>query len=200
LTFFSRDPDLPHGNGSIEHVYVRDLKTGKVRLVDQTSGGEVGNDDGADAAISGNGRYVAFASDATNLPGGEGNFTQAYLRDLRRGKTILVSQNSSGVPQEGDAEFPHSSGDGRYVAFRSNGGNLPSGDGSTEQIYVRDVRKAKTRLVSKNSGGDPADAIADGPSVSLDGAWILFETAATNFAGNQATSDIFRAGPTGQRP
>jgi hypothetical protein len=59
------------------------------------------------------------------------------------------------------------------------------------------VRKGKTRLISKNADGDPADAVADGPSVSLDGAWILFETAATNFPGNPTTSDIFRAGPIG---
>lgn len=197
VVFDSYDPDLPHGNGSFRHVYVRDLETGKTKLVDWANDGEVGNQAGADSAISGNGDYVAFASDASNLPGGGGTQTQVYLRDLRREKTVLVSRTNAGAPQEGDAEFAAPSGDGRYVAFRSNGGNLPGGNGSTNQIYVRDLREGKTRLISKDADGDPAEVIADGPSVSQDGAWVLFETAADNLGGNSGITDVFRAGPIG---
>ena len=197
LAFFSTDPDLPRADGSTEHVYVRDLKTGRVKLADQTNGGEVGNDGAADAAMSGNGRFVAFASDATNLPGGAGPLTQVYLRDLGRGKTVLVGRNSDGVTQDGDAEFPHPSGNGRYVAFRATGANLPGGDGSTEQIYVRDVLRGKTRLASRNAEGDPADAHADGPSMSLDGSWVLFESGAENLGGTSGVTDVFRFGPIG---
>ena len=195
LAFFSTDADLPRGDGSVEHVYVRNLRTGRVKLADQTNGGEAGNSDAADAAMSGDGRYVAFASDATNLPGGAGPPTQVYLRDLRRGRTIMVGRNSAGVTQDGDAEFPHPSGDGRYVAFRATGANLPGGDGSTEQIYVRDVLRGKTRLASHNAEGDPADANADGPSMSLDGSWLLFETGADNLGGTTGVADVFRVGP-----
>lgn len=195
LAFFSTDSDLPRGDGAVEHVYVRDLKTGRVKLADQTNGGQTGNSDAADAAMSGDGRYVAFASDATNLPGGAGPSTQVYLRDLRRGRTILVGRNSAGVTQDGDAEFPHPSGDGRYVAFRATGANLPGGDGSTQQIYVRDLRAGKTRLASHNAEGDPADANADGPSMSLDGSWVLFETGAENLGGTSGVTDVFRVGP-----
>ena len=199
LVFWSSDADLPHGDGSTEHVYVRDLETGNVELADRANDGEVADDDSADAAISASGGHVAYESDGSNLPGGAGTGRQVYLRDLGREKTILVSRNSSGEPMEGsaDADFVHPSADGRYVAFRSNGGNLPGGDGITEQIYIRDMRQGETKLLSKNAGGDPGDDTSTDPSVSTDGAWVLFNSSATNLGGSSAGYDVFRAGPLG---
>ena len=60
---------------------------------------------------------------------------------------------------------------------------------------MRDVRAGKTRLASHNAAGDPADADADGPSMSLDGSWVLFETGADNLGGTAGVTDVFRVGP-----
>jgi len=199
LAFFSSDADLPHGSDGFDHVYARDRGSGKVRLVDRTTQGAVANAASFDASVSGNGRFVAFDSTASNLPGGAGPGTQSYVRDLRLGTTKLVSQNTAGQPQKGNgySSYPHVSGDGRYVAFYANGSNLPGGDGSTDQIYVRDTRKGETRLISRAANGDPANAYAEYPSISLDGRWVEFYSGATNLGGNLSNQNVFRAGPIG---
>src|SRR5205085_11478698 len=139
------------------HIYVRNIRTGKVALVDRASDGTITTAGSRDPSISGNGRYVAFASMATELPEGTGVRDQVYLRDLKKGKTELVSQTTEGVAQEGKAGYGHPSGDGRFVGFSSDGANLPGGDGLILQIYVRDMRGETTRLVSKASNGDAGD-------------------------------------------
>jgi len=197
VVFFSNDADLPHGSDGFDHVYVRDRGSGNVRLVDRAGSGAVANAESDDASISGNGRFVAFDSEASNLPGGAGPGEQSYLRDVKLGKTKLVSQSSAGVPQNGDSFYPHVSGDGRYVVFYANGSNLPGGDGSTDEIYVRDMRESKTRLVSKAANGAPANAYAEYPSISLDGRWVEFYSGATNLGGNMSNQNVFRAGPIG---
>jgi Tol biopolymer transport system component len=197
LAFFSNDADLPHGGDAFDHVYVRDRGTGHVRLVDRTSQGAAANGQSYDVSISGNGRFVAFDSYATNLPGGSGPGLQSYLRDLKLGMTKLVSQSTTGHPQNGYAYYPHVSGDGRYVAFYADGSNLPGGDGSTDEIYVRDLHKGRTSLVSRAANLDPANAYAEYPSISLDGRWVEFYSGATNLGGNPNNQNVFRAGPIG---
>jgi Tol biopolymer transport system component len=197
VAFFSDDADFPHGSDGFDHVYVRDRGSGNVRLVDQTSQGAAANGQSYDVSISGNGRFVAFDSYATNLPGGSGPGLQSYLRDLKLGKTKLVSQTTAGHPQTGSSYYPHVSGDGRYVAFYADGGNLPGGDGSTDEIYVRDMREGKTSLISRAANLDPANAFAEYPSISLDGRWVEFYSGATNLGGNPSNQNVFRAGPIG---
>jgi Tol biopolymer transport system component len=83
------------------------------------------------------------------------------------------------------------------VAFYADGSNLPGGDGSTDEIYVRDLHKGTTSLVSRAANLDPANAYAEYPSISLDGRWVEFYSGATNLGGNPSTQTVFRAGPIG---
>jgi Tol biopolymer transport system component len=197
VTFYSADKDLPGGNGVDSHVYVRYRKRGRTILADRTSGGLVADADGGNSSISGNGRFVIFESGATNLPSAGASSNQVYVRDLKRQKTRLAGRNSAGEPQDGYAEFAHLSGSGRYAQFVSPGSNLPGGDGSTPQVYIRDMRRGKTRLASKASNGAPADAEATDATISLDGRWVVFESYADNLGGNTAVQQVFRAGPFG---
>lgn len=195
VVFQSRDAVLPHG-GDARHIYVRNLETGKVALVDKTSNGTIANGESGNPAISGRGRFITFDSDATNFPG-NGSSTQTYMRDLKREKTVLVSQTTAGDVQTGDSDYAHASADGRFVAFTANGANLPGGDGSTSQIYLRDVRAGKTRLISKAANGDAADESSSYPSISADGTWTLFDSGADNLGGDPNNNNVFRAGPVG---
>ena len=197
LTFESRDDGLPHGSDPFDHAYVRNLKTGKVELVDKATDGTVGDGAARDPSISADGRFAAFSTSANNIPGSETNGAQVFVRDLKRDKLTLVSQNDDGDPQEGDAGYGHPSADGRYVAFQSTGANLPQGDGVTHLIYLRDMRREKTTLISKAENGDPADGRSDYPSISLDSNWISFKSAADNLGGDTAVDNVFRAGPIG---
>jgi TolB protein len=193
--FESQDPDLPAGDGSTEHIYLRNLDAHRTVLIDRRSNGQPANGSSYYPSISGNGSFVGFDSPAANLPGGDGSDRQAYVRNVNTRKTRLVSRNSQGEPQDVDAFYPHPSGNGRYVAFEATGSNLPGGDGSTDQIYVRAVRKGKTFLLSKSGGGDPADAATEYPTISLDARFAAFDTDADNLGGNTSYRNAFRAGP-----
>ena len=189
VVFYSDDPELP---GSGTHAYMRDLDRGKTFVADRNSAGAIGDSHGYNPSISGNGRFVIFETQATNFPGAGPSSNQVYVRDLKRGKTRLAGRTNSGDPQDGYAEFAHLSGSGRYAQFVSSATNLP-GAGAT-QTYVRDLRRGKTKLVSRAANGDPADQAAQNGSISLDGRWAVFESFADNLGGDPTVQQVFRAG------
>ncbi len=195
--FESDDTDLPPHDGR-EHIYLRDLAGGRTKLVDRTSKGAPANDASYYPSISGDGRWVGFDSDATNLPAGDGSHRQAYVKNVGTGRLVLASRNSRGRPQNVDAYYPHPSGNGHRVVFVSDGMNLLGlHDGSTVEVYVRDLRRGKTRLLSMAGNGDPADDSSDYPTITRDGRFAAFDSLADNLGGNDAYSNAFRAGPIG---
>ena len=81
-------------------------------------GGVQGNDDSFDPAISADGRFVAFGSDATNLvPGDTNGSDDVFVRDRQTGTTRRVSVGPGGVQGNGASFDPAISADGRFVAF-----------------------------------------------------------------------------------
>ncbi|TMK70175.1 MAG: hypothetical protein E6G49_11515 [Actinobacteria bacterium] len=204
VVFVSNDPGLPSAS-IFTHVYLRDRQTGSVELIDRANNGQAASDFSADASITPDARFVAFDSVASNLPGGAPKDSrgdeplpqQCYVRDLEQEKLVLVSKNNAGAPQNGACFDPHMSADGRYVAFYAHATNLPGGDGTTDEVYVRDRKLGKTVLLSKAANGDPADDDSQYPSISLDGRWVEFVSDANNMGGRPAHSQVFRAGPIG---
>lgn len=193
-TFYSTDPGLPGGDGTTEHVYRRDLSTHRTTLVDRNSSGQLANGDGARIdAISADGRYVAFASSATNLAGGDGVHQQVYLRDLKTGKTTLVTRNNTGDPQDGTAFDGRISANDSQVAFDAAAPNLPGGP--TSQVYLRDISAGKTHLLSR-TGAMPGNSDSYYPSISPDARWVTFDTLAGNLGAASPHTSIVRAGPT----
>jgi Tol biopolymer transport system component len=83
-------------------------------------------------SISGDGRYVAFGSDASNLvPGDTNNETDVFVYDRQTGETTRVSVASDGAQGDRSSSDPDISADGRYVAFASFADNLVPGCPST---------------------------------------------------------------------
>lgn len=120
----SRGDDAPDGNGAFD-IYVRDTVMQRTRRV---SLGQAGRDtDGPSyhPTISGDGRFVAFASEASNLTqGGSRRVAQIYLRDMDTGATELISHAPAGPPADAGSARPVVSGDGLVVAFQSLASNL----------------------------------------------------------------------------
>ena len=136
-------------NGDVD-VFVRDLIAGTNLLVSVGMDGNSGLGGGSySPSLSADGRYVVFASGATNLVAGDTNgATDIFRRDLQAGTTTLVSVDSSGVSLgHYDALSPVCSWDGRYIAFlsRTNSG------GAQTNLYWRDMNSGITRLVSTNA-------------------------------------------------
>jgi Tol biopolymer transport system component len=131
------------------------------------------------------GDFVAFTSDADNLIEGDSNGApDVFVHDLRTTKTERVSLSDSGDEANGDSDSPSISEDGRFVAFRSSAGNLVSGDeAGVGDVFVRDRLLSRTLRVSRALDGTEADGWSGGPVLSADGAFVAFESQATNLAG-----------------
>jgi Tol biopolymer transport system component len=183
-----------------EDVFVHDRRTGKTVRVSVASDGQPGNGNSYSPAISANGRFVAFASEATNLVRGDTNgATDIFVHDLASGRTVRVSLASNGAQSEGDVFTPSISADGRFVAFMTDAGNLRAGDGNrASDVFVHDAGTGHTVLVSEPPGGHPSDRGSFEPSLSTDGRFVAFVTdgALVDDDTNNA-EDIYVAGVSG---
>lgn len=170
-------------NGSWD-IFVRDDQTGQTRLVSQGYDGSQANSQSEYPVISADGRYVAFASDATNiLQTDNTGFRDVFEYSLETGKTIRVSVATDGTPADaGTQAFVISiSADGQFVAFPSLATNLvPDDTNNAWDIFVHDREKSETTRVSVSSDGMQADAGSYGVSISPDGRWVTFGSNASN--------------------
>jgi Tol biopolymer transport system component len=150
--------------------------------VSLSTGGALGNDNSDQASISADGRYVAFASLATNLVAGDTNgVSDIFVRDRQTGTTVRASVATGGAQADGASYYPSISADGRYVAFLSHATNLVPGDtNGLEEIFVRDRQTGTTERVSVATGGAQADGFSFLPSISADGRYVAFSSTATN--------------------
>jgi Tol biopolymer transport system component len=178
----------------VSDIFVRDRNTGTTYLVSKSSTGEIGNGYSTAPFISADGRYVVFDSYATNLVAGDTNgMSDVFVRDRQTGTTTLVSKSSTGVLGSGNSYYASISADGRYVAFYSYAVNLVTGDtNGVEDIFVRDRQTGTTTRVSKSSAGVEGDGDSIYPSISADGRYVVFYSAASNLV----PGDINGAGDT----
>ncbi len=146
-------------------------------------------------SLSSNGRYVAFASLATNLvPGDTNAMSDVFVRDTVANTTIRVSVSSGGAQSNGISDQPAISGDGRYVAFHSNATNLVTGDTNAKyDVFVRDVVAGTTTRVSVSTSGTEGNGDSAQPAVSADGRYVAFQSFADNLisADQLGKADIF---------
>lgn len=95
------------------------------------------------------------------------------------GWTSRVTVSVTGGQPNGVSWSPAVSGDGRYVAFTSYASNLVPGDtNEAPDVFVRDIRTGTTSRASLNGAGGQADGHSDGASISADGRYVAFNTAA----------------------
>jgi Ca2+-binding RTX toxin-like protein len=186
-------------------VYVKDLKTGDLVLAST-------NDDGVKAdgfserpALSGNGRRVAFVSDATNLdPADTNNDWDVYIKDLVTGDISLVTTSSDGVKggEDTDEQFPSISGKGRRVAFHTDQRLDPGDPDDIADVYVKDPILCTTMGTPGNdvmvgTGSDDVMCGAGGIDV-IDGAGgddVLFGGDDDDFILGGPGSDRIDGGP-----
>jgi Tol biopolymer transport system component len=161
---------------------------GDVALVSRGATGTppADGDSGPGVALSASGRYVAFESKATNLSdAAQPGVTNIYLRDTKTGTTTLVSRmdGAGGAGADGDSAAPSVSPAGRYVAFESVADNLSADDdNSVRNVFVRDTLANTTLLVSRASDGTAANGDSSHPSISANGAFVAFASAAANIS------------------
>ena len=136
-----------------------------------------GNRESRWPAISDNGRYVAFASDATDLvPNDLNTATDVFVRDTVTGITERISQGLAGAQPDGRSDLPDISGDGRYVVFVSSATNLTTTGNSMQGVYLRDRQLGTTQRIDVlPDGSAPATvSLSVRPRISSNGRWVTF--------------------------
>lgn len=148
------------------------------------------------ATLSGDGRYVAFASSASTLvPGDENGVSDVFVHDLATSQTLRVSVSNDGTEGDGASLMPSISADGQTVAFPSLATNLVRGDRDGKRdIFVYSLSTGRTRRVSVGYRGEP-----NGPSfaafVSGDARVVAFSSEASNLVpgDRNGAMDVFVA-------
>ena len=186
VVFHANSPLVPEDTNQNTDVYVRDVQAGTTALVSVALDGTAANGTSFIQDISGDGRFVAFVSSATNLIPNDVQDIEAnvYVRDLVAGTTELASVGSDGTRANvGFNDIPSISADGRFVAF-STFDPLVAEDTVpfSLDIYLRDRQTGTTELISVNSDEVPGDGRHEAPSVSADGRFVAFQSDSTNFA------------------
>ncbi|MBU0718835.1 MAG: hypothetical protein KJ749_11345 [Planctomycetes bacterium] len=184
-----------------EEIYVHNRQTGQTTLASIASDGTRGDRGGYNGVLSADARYLAFASDSTNLAANDRNLlSDVFVRDLQAGLTERVSISSSGTEGSKSSYNPAISADGRFVAFASDSSDLVSDDTNNEaDIFVRDRQTGQTRRVSVDSSGVQGDAPGSYHSwrgactISGNGLFVAFVSDAPNLVPDDTNSafDLF---------
>jgi Tol biopolymer transport system component len=194
VVFWSLADNLVGGdtNGAGD-IFLRDTWTGKSTLVSTGAAGQ-GNDHSFAATISANGRFVVFQSDADNLVAGDSNgSTDIFLRDTQTGTTTRLSTDSTETQGNDSSLKPSISDDARYIVFQSCADNLVADDtNGVSDVFLRDTLLGTTTLISTGDS-EEANGRSFNASISADGRYITYESAADNLVDGDANglSDIF---------
>jgi len=146
VAFLSGAIDLVPGDSNHpQEVFLRDMVAGTTQMVSLNNAGAPGNSPSNGQAITPDGRYLVFESNATNLTSGAFNAfnTNIFVRDLQAGTTSLVSANATnGNPGNGSSHDAVISDNGHYVVFDSMASDLVSGDNNNQSdIFRRDLQE-----------------------------------------------------------
>ena len=209
VAFVSLSTDLVSGdtNGASD-VFVRDRRDGTTTRVSVSSAELQANgaspDGGGDSApaISAFGRFVVFASEATNLvPHDTNGASDVFVRDRELGTTRRVDVSSTGRQANAGVCLSQTSfhavavsDDGRYVAFCSLASNLVPGDRNGQpDVFVRDTLRGTTQRVSVSSFGGGGNAASADPQISGDGHLVAFTSDASNLVpgDHNGMTDVF---------
>lgn len=165
-------------------VFLRDRRTGTTERVSIATSGAQPDMECNSPAVSADGRYVVFWSQASTLvPGDSNGMGKVFLRDRQTGRTERVSVSSRGVQANSVSTNATISADGRYVAFESSATNLVPGDTNrSTDVFVRDRVLGTTTRVSVATGGAQAASDSSFATISADGRYVAFSSWDTGLA------------------
>jgi PKD repeat protein/Tol biopolymer transport system component len=177
----------------VPDIFALDTGSGTISRVSVATGEDLaGNGASTDPVVNDNGNYVAFLSIADNLVGSDTNEAwDVFVRYRQVNQTVRASVATDGSQADGDSGPPDLSANGFQVAFASLATNLVAGDtNGVSDIFVRDLASARTTRVSSNSDGLQANGDCARPSISGDGRYIVFESAATNLVAGDTNDQV----------
>lgn len=202
VVFESNAPDFVAGDipppstisSTTDDIFVVHLATGTVELISVGMDGLPANAS-REPAISGDGRFVAFQSFATNLvPDDTNEFEDIFVFDRQTQTMERINLAPDGAQANDRSDEVAISDDGQFVAFESVATNLVDQDSNEERdIFVWSRQTGTIERVSIAHDGSEPDRLSDQPSLSADGRYVVFESNATNLVPDDTNSrrDIF---------
>jgi hypothetical protein len=196
VAFTSNASNLVAGdtNGRLD-VFVRDRLLGFTERVSVASNGSQANEGRSEqSAMSADGRFVTFTSEAANLVPGDTNGTwDVFVRDRQLGTTERISVSSWGEEANGPSEAPAISGNGRFITFRTLATNFVAGDVNDKyNFFVHDRLNHTTSLVDVTPfghvGNGDAEAVA---AVSADGRYVAFASSSSLVAVDAGPPQVY---------
>lgn len=182
---------VPSDTNQRNDIFLRNLATGQTRLVTSVAGGA--NADSDQPTISGDGRFIAFRSLATNLVANDTlGFADIFLRDMAAPGFELVSQSSAGVQANGASDHPSISADGSRIVFASQGANLAPVGAPALNVYLRERNTSTTTLLNSGPSGI-SNLAAARPRISGNGQYVAFFSQANNLTPGHSgvVTDLF---------
>ena len=176
--------------GSDERIWAIDRRSGDATPIGVDPRGRAGGYV-AKPAVSHDGRFVAFTSTRKLVRGDGGQDPDVFVTDLRSRRTVRASVGTGGAGP-GDSASPSISDDGRRVAFASSDGLA----GGRTNVYLRDLARRTTRLVSVRRNGKRTKH-SGAPAISGDGRWVSFSSRADDLVRRDTNRvfDVFVRGP-----
>jgi Concanavalin A-like lectin/glucanases superfamily/Bacterial Ig-like domain (group 3)/MBG domain (YGX type)/IPT/TIG domain/MBG domain/WD40-like Beta Propeller Repeat len=195
---------VPGDTNGVADVFLRDRQTNQTTRVSVSSGGDQANGESGYPSVSANGRFVTFASAASNLVEGDENGAtwDVFVYDRVSRTLTLVSRNTYDAPSDGDSTVSAISDDGRFVAFISTSNNFESGIEHPGQLFLRDrdlsndgaldeSADVMTRAISVSSDEVFANAAVTGTiDITPDGRYIAFASIANNLVPDDTNGSI----------
>ncbi|MEK6749872.1 MAG: putative Ig domain-containing protein [Pseudomonadota bacterium] len=194
VAFVSEANNLVSGDtNAARDAFVFDRNTGVMKRIGSLGGQN--NGASGHVAVSGDGQYVVFESDATNLVSSDSNgVTDVFLYNNTTGAVKLISRAIGGAYGNAKSSSAAIDSSGRYAAFVSSATNLVTGDtNSKDDIFIYDIAKNALSRVSTTSAGTEANGNSASPKISKNGKFVVFTSDATNLVtgDTNATTDIF---------
>ena len=201
VAFVSAASNLVSGDTNrANDVFVRDRSSGTTARISVTSSGGQANGASADPAISGDGRFVAFGSTASNVTPGDANgASDVFVRDRTAHATARQSIDYDGSKPSQASSRPRIATDGRQIAFLSSATELTPGRDANGAVdgFVRDrVTGATFRVDVSTSWAESNGPVTD-VRISPSGWEATFATAASNLVtgDTNGVSDVFVRSP-----
>ncbi|MGH9946579.1 MAG: TolB family protein [Pyrinomonadaceae bacterium] len=178
IAFYNYAPLVPDDKNNLWDIYVWESGNPKLKRISKTStGGERNQGDESTSrvvapSISGNGRFVSFATTATNVVTGDTNsFQDAFVVEVDSGRVVRVSGRSDGIQGDGDSPIGQGekiaiSYDGNWVAFSTN---AKSHGG---KIVMKNILTGEARVIVPQ----PSYGVGP-PAISRGGGYVIFGSA-----------------------
>lgn len=198
IVFISENTFVPgFPSGGMAQIYRKNTINDKVEVVSTTSNNQtIANGPCTKPSISDSGRFVVFASTATNLDpsiSNPGGFSHIYLKDMREGVINLldVIHNDATAASNGDSTQPDVSAQGNFVAFESTATNLVDNDtNSYTDIFIVNPSGTIERVSVATSGDESKNGHSHKSRISSDGQRIIFESEASDLVAGDSGGHI----------